>query len=147
MARENKRGPGVGLRKRGFPELRSETARARGAVEADRRAAGTAKGDKARHLLWLVEADGSRSRGAKRRQAVREAAKQDKGRRPAPEARAGGAKQGRNFPVAALNNGLSCIKAFAVNFCAAGSGMFIPPPAPRRLVEPAQKPEGLWSGQ
>ncbi len=61
----------------------------------------------------------------------------------APKARAGGAKQVRNFPVAALNNVLSGIGSICrQKLCAAGSGIFIPPPAPRRLVEPRRRPQG-----
>ena len=69
---------------------------------------------------------------------------------PAPRLRRGpgGANQGRNFPVMAAFYHVFRKKMLRRNkFCAAGGGMKIPLPAPRQLAEPAQKPEGLWSGQ
>jgi len=82
--------------------------------------------------IGRLEAEGSRR------------AMQDKGRRP----RAGGAgpaaqKTAGVFLLWHLTIGKSHIKALAVNFCAAGSGIFIPPPAPRRLAEPRRSPEGF----
>ena len=67
-----------------------------------------------------------------------EAAEQDKGRRPrAFGAGPGGAKQRRNFTVEVVFYRVSQIKTRRPDIiCAAGSGIFIPPPAPRRLVEP-----------
>ncbi len=121
----------------GLPELRSETARARGAGgETSRGREGPAVGR--RRLHARAQAD-RRAAGAAERNAVRRFAKprnKTRGAGAAQKARAGRRKSRAEFY--GYDGILSRVSEKMLRrnkFCAAGSGIFIPPPAPRRLVK------------